>query len=262
MINSTTVPHTFLSQTLAVQNSDPVDPIGTHALSRPKRGLADPQLLWPQFSRIKVSMTDLTQEQKEFTKDNINKWAPHVNLEFEFTEQQDGDIRIKGNNDIDGGYSYVGIEAKRIDVDKPTMEIGFLGGLNEFNAGTVIHEFGHALGLHHEHQHPSHTLDFNVGKIKQDTQYDKDPTLFELAYGPITGQLASTAYDQKSVMHYGIPQERLNSGERIEDNNELSEGDKEIASLLYPKPEQQLLPFLFSVMLFPYSLSRAILERT
>ncbi len=257
-INLTTAPNMFFPQVLAVDNGDPVNPIGTHALSRRKRGVVDPRTVWPQFSTIRISMRDMTQEQKQFTKDNINKWAPHVNLKFEFTEQQDGDIRIKGNNNLKGGSSYLGTD-KPVDVDKPTMEIGFLGGLDEFNAGTVIHEFGHALGFDHEHQHPSQKLDINWEAIRKDTQNGKIDASFEENYLPLTKDVAFTPYDQKSVMHYGFPKEYLNSGEGIEDNNELSEGDKETARLFYPKPlPEPSLHCLLSAMRFSPSI-RAIL---
>ncbi|MGY2136002.1 M12 family metallopeptidase [Pseudomonas reactans] len=235
-VNLTTAPNMFFSQLLAVDNGDPVNPIGTHALSRSKRGVIDPQKVWPQFSTIRISIKHMTQEQRQFTKDNINKWAPHVNLEFEFTEQEDGDIRIKADNNLIGGRSSIGTSAKEADVDKHTMVIGFSGGLNEYNAGTVIHEFGHALGLKHEHQHPLHTLDINWQAISRDVQSGK-VNVSLVNYIPLTTNVEFTAYDQKSVMHYGFPKEHLKSGEGIVDNNELSEGDKEIARRFYPKPE-------------------------
>lgn len=102
---------------------------GAGALSRKKRGLADKYKLWPQFSTLRISMVGMTKEQASFTRENTNKWAPYVNLTFEFTDRHDADIRISANNTIRGGSSLVGTDAKTAPPDEPTMEIGFLGGL-------------------------------------------------------------------------------------------------------------------------------------
>lgn len=94
-------------------HGDHVDPSNNGALSRTKRGVASQTELWPQSSTLRISLMGMTQDQEKFTKDNINKWAPHVNLKFEFTNRNDGDIRVGVDNGSIGGYSWIGTEAKK-----------------------------------------------------------------------------------------------------------------------------------------------------
>ena len=210
--------------------------IDAPTLSRDKRGIADAEALWPQFSTIRISLMGMTNEQEQFTKDNINKWAPYVNLTFEFTDGPDGDIRFVANNNVSGGYSYVGTRAQTdVAADQPTGEIGFEGGLNEFNAGTIIHEFGHALALLHEHQHPEHTLDYNWEQIRQDYEDQKIPHLVDVNFAEISSGIVKSDYDQSSVMHYSFPAKYLKSGSAVEARNDVSEKDKAFAMSLYPK---------------------------
>ena len=47
-----------------------------------------------------------------------------------------------------GSWSYIGTDALHIPKESKTMNLGFI------DRSTVMHEFGHALGLIHEHQSP------------------------------------------------------------------------------------------------------------
>ena len=55
----------------------------------------------------------------------------------------------------DGAWSYVGTDCRDIPLNEPTMNLGFLDG------GTAAHEFGHAIGLAHEHQNPAGGIQWN-----------------------------------------------------------------------------------------------------
>lgn len=111
------------------------------------------------------------------------------------------------------------------------MNVGLKGGETAVNATTIIHEFGHALGIYHEHQHPNNTLDLNETRILQ----DNGETSFDINYSKKTNNVITTPYDQKSVMHYYFESDELNSGPPIPVNNELSAGDKQLARKLYPR---------------------------
>ena len=47
-----------------------------------------------------------------------------------------------------GSWSYIGADAATIPKESFTMNLGFV------DRSTVLHEFGHSLGLIHEHQSP------------------------------------------------------------------------------------------------------------
>lgn len=223
-----------------LENSPPnnAEQHGVSSPSRTKRGVAFPADLWPQYSTIKISMSGMTPEQEQFTKDNINKWAPHVNLKFEFTNEPNADVRIAGSSTEHSGGSRVGRNSKNPPTDEPSMRLGFAGGLGKKTAAQVLHEFGHALGLKHEHQHPNRTLDFNKenvykhyessGKPRSDgdsqvlNQFDPDKTY-------------ASEYDQRSIMHYPLPGTFFLNNTPTPENDELSATDIQFISKLYPK---------------------------
>lgn len=212
--------------------------IDTPVLNRKKRGVADKDALWPQHSTIRVSLLGMTEEQKNFTKKQICKWAPHINLCIQFTDRPDGHIRIKADNNIIGGYSDIGKDSA--SDEEASMVVGFRDGLNAFAGGTITHEFGHALGLRHEHQHPDTNLDFNPKLIhERAVKSIPDVTLEEVKVNVI-GKLPrdtviTSPYDRNSIMHYKFSKEELNGGEPVPEINELSEKDIKFISSLYPK---------------------------
>src|SRR3546814_14969414 len=72
--------------------------------------------------------------------------AQYANLEFEFVSSANAQVRIAFNDD--GAWSYVGTDALGIPANQPTMNFGWL------DQGVVQHEFGHMIGMIHEHQNP------------------------------------------------------------------------------------------------------------
>jgi len=84
------------------------------------------------------------------------EWSTYGNISFSF--QQEGTPQIRISFDPNGGsWSYVGNENSTIDHNKPTMNLGWLKGgdtISDSERGVILHEFGHVLGLLHEHQSP------------------------------------------------------------------------------------------------------------
>ena len=140
------------------------------------------------------------------------------------------DIRISFRTDKeDGGYwSVVGNIANYIDVSDPTMNFGgfetdlqpFYGQTNNwldsYEHSTILHEFGHALGLAHEHFHPDCQSDLKIKRVvnkfvsegwtKHDAKFNIQASYYiKKMYesGDITtGPLESDVIDQDSVMLY------------------------------------------------------------
>jgi len=103
--------------------------------------------------------------------------------------------------------------------------------------GTTMHEFGHALGLLHEQSYPG------AIKWKVDTVYkyyarmkwDKaktDHNVLRVSEQYFTNGMA---YDPKSIMQYSIAAWQTEDGFSVDDNYELSDGDKKIIAAMYPK---------------------------
>ena len=218
-----------------VSNTAPTE---AQSLSRQKRGVAEKKGIWPQFATITISTTGLTEEQRALVKKNICKWAPHVNLKFKFIDRPDGDIRVIADKNLDGGFLGHTPNAEGTIRPPLIMGIGFREGPDPDIERVILHEFGHALGLHHEHQHPDSTLG-----IKEELIEEKKKTLSadqlerfnsQYLYTFPRHRVITSPYDQKSIMHYPFKAESLNSGKSIPPNKELSKGDIDFISSLYP----------------------------
>ncbi|KAJ5959878.1 uncharacterized protein N7479_007028 [Penicillium vulpinum] len=101
----------------------------------------------------------------------------------------------------------------------------------------VLHEFGHALGLVHEHKHPHCKAKWNYSQLMDRNQWGLD--LVRRNYDNDTHSAINTrwdrAYDPKSIMHYAIMRGDTQSGLRdVPENIVLSDSDKETLALLYP----------------------------
>ncbi len=111
--------------------------------------------------------------------------------------------------------------------------------------GIILHEFGHALGLLHEHQSPVATCgnEFNWDFIIKylggpPNNWDKETIEFNMA--PMGGEdLMMTDFDSKSVMLYSFPPEYYVNGDKSAcyipfSNPDISDADRATINYMYP----------------------------
>jgi serralysin len=133
-----------------------------------------------------------------------------------------------------GSWSVLGNTAKQVPIDKPTMNFGWLkpDSTDAQLRSVVLHEFGHALGLIHEHQNPGGIVPWNRPQVYGDlagpphfwdtTKVDRN--FFNVYDKTITNH---TDVDQKSIMMYPIAENWVTERGFARDlNADLSDTDR------------------------------------
>jgi hypothetical protein len=105
--------------------------------------------------------------------------------------------------------------------------------------GTVLHEFGHAIGLLHEQSYPGGVKWKKTPEVYdwyyKTNGWDKKKVDFQVFQVSNVFYTNGTAYDPKSIMQYSIKAWQTEDGFSVGQNNELSAGDKSLVGVLYPK---------------------------
>lgn len=169
------------------------------------------------------------------------EWSVHANITFDFGEHEKPELRIAFQPG--GSWSYIGKDALNIAQNSPTMNLGWLTPTTAEDEvrRVVLHEFGHALGMIHEHQSPAAKLKWNKSAVYQ--YYQGPPNywsheqvehnLFQL-YRDEPTLTQFTAFDKDSIMLYPIPKEHTLDGFSTELNQALSATDKIFIADWYP----------------------------
>jgi catechol 2,3-dioxygenase-like lactoylglutathione lyase family enzyme len=118
----------------------------------------------------------------------------------------------------------------------PRPDLGFLDG------GTAAHEFGHAIGLAHEHQNPAGGIQWNEEVVIRELAgspnfWDEATTRHNVLRKYQADQINGTAFDLDSIMLYFFPASWTLNGIATKANEVLSRMDKEFiaGAKMYPK---------------------------
>jgi len=196
---------------------------------------------WPSGSQITIRFLDGDAAIQERVKSVARTWTDLTNLRFIWTTRAPTDIRIAfmpGN----GSWSYLGTQCRNIPEPKPTMNYGWLtaDSSDDEVRRVVLHEFGHAVGLIHEHQSPSGGgIKWNVAAVVADlggppNNWDR-ATIENNMFAKYKDVAATQDVDATSIMMYPIPKTWTLDGTEAGLNTELSENDIAFIKKQYPR---------------------------
>jgi hypothetical protein len=200
-----------------------------------RRAIAPIGKTWMNGSTLRVRFMGGTPTEQGVAKEQAGWWAAVANLKFEFNNAPNAEIRIAFDR-RDGAWSYVGTDCRNIPLDQPTMNLGFLDG------GTAAHEFGHAIGLAHEHQNPAGGIQWNEQVVireaaKAPNFWDEATTRHNILRKYSADQINGTKFDPDSIMLYFFPASWTLNGIGTKANEVLSAMDKAFVAgaKMYPK---------------------------
>lgn len=199
------------------------------------RAMAPIGKTWMNGSTLSVRFIGGSAAARATARAQAGWWEAVANLRFDFNGAPNADLRIAFDAG-DGAWSYVGTDCRSIPLDQPTMNLGFLDG------GTAAHEFGHAIGLAHEHQNPAGGIQWNEAVViremaKSPNFWDEATTRHNILSRYRADQINGTAFDPESIMLYFFPAEWTLNGIGTQANDVLSRLDKQFVAgaKMYPK---------------------------
>ncbi len=167
------------------------------------------------------------------------QWCDFANLGIVFDNRPDAEIRIAFGPT--GSWSYIGTDNLSIAANQPTMNFGWFGpGTSDDEySRTVLHEFGHALGCIHEHQHPDNDIPWDreaTYRYYQRTNgWDRAKVDRNVFQRYARSQTQFSQFDKASIMEYPVDESLTLGNYSVGWNRQLSATDKTFIASSYPK---------------------------
>jgi len=164
------------------------------------------------------------------------EWAKHGNITFRFVDDPTEAI-IRIMPDPRRSSSYIGRTALRVGGDNPTMNLRNSHSNDDQRLADYLHQFGHAIGMVHEHQSPNADIPWDEAQV---VEYYRNTFGWSATQTRHNLLNKSDAYpcrrdfDPQSIMMYALPAELLSDEVGFERGSSLSDGDISCVSEMYP----------------------------
>ena len=196
---------------------------------------------WPAGSQLRVYFMNDPYGLKSRVLDLANDWRERAGANLRFVEgtAENNDIRVSF---IASGYwSVLGTQARRTSNNQPTMSLSFTSRPDAIKLRRVVlHEFGHAIALIHEHQQPLSTIKWDREATLR--YYEGPPNCWTTAMVESNvlrrlspgANIDSTQFDQNSIMEYPVDPRLTTDGRGNDWNTDFSALDKQFIARQYP----------------------------
>lgn len=228
----------FKPENIAAEGSDD----GTRAIVAPI------STLWDNGSELTYTFVKDAGNNLQQTKVStiIKEWEKYTNIKFKQVQRpQDATIRISFTvqGQGTGNWSHLPVNIRKLPYNQNTMNLGdvlsFGSVPNTRERRVILHEFGHTLGMSHEHQSPARVgiLDWKEKVVidsarsywsEEKVRWNILRVLPESDYGNFT------RLDLESIMMYPTEAYKNVQGITIGTNTNLSETDKAFMQIHYP----------------------------
>ncbi|KAG5635803.1 hypothetical protein H0H81_010075 [Sphagnurus paluster] len=175
------------------------------------------------------------------------QWTYYANVDFTQAHNRDDAMIRIGFKPNDGSWSFVGTDAERIKRGQVTMNLACIADrptVSDRDRGIILHEWGHALGLAHEHQSPARRGTLTLDQNNTYTYYRRVERLSDdqiksqiLEMENVNDVSSYSTLDITSIMMYSMPSCINTEGISVPVNNELSDMDKAYIFINYPRKE-------------------------
>lgn len=201
-------------------------------------------MFWRGGEAIRVKFLNGDPTLQNRVRNAANEWMQYANVRFTYVGASDpADIKIgfKWNNDS-GSWSRFGKDCRGVAQNAPSMNYGWFDAstTDEDIRATTLHEFGHALGLIHEHQSPAANISWNRPAVydyyARTNGWSTQKVDQQVFAKYSASQTNYTAFDPASIMEYAIPAELTTDGFSVGWNTVLSNTDKSFIGGTYPIP--------------------------
>ena len=176
--------------------------------------------LWTAGDTLSLCFFDGDPQLKQFFVDTSRVWLEGTSLKLDFgpppayrrcDPSKPDDIRVSFTQP--GNSSFVGTDSLKVNLKAPSLSIGeSMGRFDTLDRPRlrelILHEFGHALGLEHEHQSPEAKCDeeFDWDRIypyaRAQWGWEKGKVDHNMGALVVAPRLRTTPYDPQSIMHY------------------------------------------------------------
>jgi len=218
-------------------------PVHDGAIRPGMEGLvADKYWVWPNGSKLHVHFLDGSPDARAAVAKIAAEWSEFANIDFVFHlgDSPPPQVDIAITFDDAACNSSMGPGSRDSAAwGGPSMRLCHIDQMmgSDFFRRATLHEFGHALGMHHEHQSPKAAYSWNKPAVY--AYYAQigwsEPFVDQWVFRKVNeNEVRASAWDLHSVMHYEFPADFTTDNIEIHGGSVLSDEDKRFIAEIYP----------------------------
>lgn len=217
-----------------------IDKLLSRELVRPHLAVGDRAIApiakqWQAGTALSIAFIGGSETQRAQVRSIAPQWEQVCGIRFDWRTSLPATIRV-AFDPSDGAWSYLGTDCAEIPANQPTMNLGWL------DQAVILHEFGHALSLAHEHQNPLGGIQWNESEVIRDLSgppnfWDEATIRHNVLNKYALNQIRGTDFDAQSIMLYSFPPSWTTNGFSAPWNTAISQADGVFTATLYPRTE-------------------------